>query len=415
MPGRSDARGIDCKDKNKEQSMHIYDLKIRPLKNKREARGRTETSAWLDGNSNFQRCAIVPEELFAKVLSLERKRTERSRKPFLLMLLDAGKLLQADGREKVLRKMVSVLSSSTRETDVSGWYRENFVLGVIYTEIVAAAKSQILDVIRSKVSKALRSNLDLEQIDKIHISFHIYPEDRDEENGLPPVDSKLYPDLFQQGDGRRFSRFVKRTMDIVGSLLALVLFSPLFAVISLLIKLSSKGPILFKQERVGQYGTTFTFLKFRSMHFINDANIHKEYVNQFISGKADAKQPEGSPNGVYKLVEDARITRVGKFLRMTSMDELPQFLNVLKGEMSLVGPRPPIPYELASYDNWHRRRVLQAKPGITGLWQVNGRSKTTFDEMVRLDLRYARSWSLWLDIKILLQTPRAVLSAEGAY
>src|SRR5205807_2381516 len=148
--------------------------------------------------------------------------------------------------------------------------------------------------------------------------------------------------------------------------------------------------------RVGQYGFPFTFVKFRSMYSVNDSNIHKEYVKRFISGK-DPQQIEGNQNVVYKISEDPRVTRVGRFLRKTSLDEFPQFLNVLKGEMSLVGPRPPIPYELESYDIWHRRRVLEVKPGITGLWQVNGRSKTTFDDMVRLDLEYARTWSFWLD------------------
>ena len=120
----------------------------------------------------------------------------------------------------------------------------------------------------------------------------------------------------------------------------------------------------------------------------------------------------GNGEGVYKLASDKRITPIGRFLRKTSLDELPQFINVLRGEMSLVGPRPPIPYEVAAYQTWHRRRVLEVKPGITGLWQVTGRSRVRFDEMVRLDLRYA-TWSPWLDLKILLRTPRAVI--KGAY
>ena len=132
-----------------------------------------------------------------------------------------------------------------------------------------------------------------------------------------------------------------------------------------------------------------------------------DYIKRFIAGNVNET--------VYKITEDPRVTRVGRFLRKTSLDELPQFFNVLRGEMSLVGPRPPIPYELEAYDIWHRRRLLEVKPGITGLWQVNGRSKLRFDDMVRLDLQYATAWSLWLDIKILLQTPRAVFSREGAY
>ncbi len=133
------------------------------------------------------------------------------------------------------------------------------------------------------------------------------------------------------------------------------------------------------------------------------------------SGKTQVAPGNGNHTAVYKLTQDPRITPVGKFLRRTSLDELPQFWNVLMGDMSLVGPRPAIPYELVSYDIWHRRRVLEAKPGITGLWQVVGRSSTSFNDMVRLDLEYADSWSLALDIKILLRTPWAVLSGDGAY
>ena len=147
----------------------------------------------------------------------------------------------------------------------------------------------------------------------------------------------------------------------------------------------------------------------------NDSRVHEEYVRKLIAGQAERKPSNGNGEGVYKLTGDDRITRVGAFLRRTSLDEMPQFLNVLKGDMSLVGPRPAIPYEVVAYQTWHRRRVLEVKPGITGLWQVNGRSRVTFDEMVRLDLRYAKAWSPWMDIKILLLTPRAVVLGEGAH
>jgi lipopolysaccharide/colanic/teichoic acid biosynthesis glycosyltransferase len=151
------------------------------------------------------------------------------------------------------------------------------------------------------------------------------------------------------------------------------------------------------------------------MHVSTDAGIHQDYVRSFIAGKVETSRSEQGKAPVYKITNDPRITSIGKLMRRTSLDELPQFWNVLIGEMSLVGPRPPIPYEIDAYDIWHRRRVLEARPGITGLWQVHGRSKTTFDEMVRLDLRYSRIWSPLLDVKILLQTPRAVFSGDGAY
>jgi lipopolysaccharide/colanic/teichoic acid biosynthesis glycosyltransferase len=203
-------------------------------------------------------------------------------------------------------------------------------------------------------------------------------------------------------------------MDIAGSALILILCAPLLLMIALAIKASSKGPVLFRQQRVGQYGQSFVFLKFRSMHTDNDHSVHREYVTKLIAGEAEHKPFNVNGDGIYKLTNDARVTRVGKFLRRTSLDELPQLVNVLKGDMSLVGPRPAIPYELAAYQTWHRRRVLEVKPGITGLWQVTGRSSVKFDEMVRLDLRYATSWSPWLDFKILMRTPGAVISGAGA-
>jgi lipopolysaccharide/colanic/teichoic acid biosynthesis glycosyltransferase len=194
-----------------------------------------------------------------------------------------------------------------------------------------------------------------------------------------------------------------------------LVFSPLFALIAAAVRLSSKGPILYRQVRVEQYGRRFTFMKFRSMYVNSSARIHQEYVRSLIRGEHGA-QPEARVSGsAFKIRHDPRVTPLSRWLRKTSLDELPQLLNVLKGEMSLVGPRPPIPCELEAYDAWHRRRLLEAKPGVTGLWQVSGRSRTTFDETVRLDLRYAKGWSLSLDLRILAQTPWAVLSSEGAY
>ena len=218
----------------------------------------------------------------------------------------------------------------------------------------------------------------------------------------------------KRDQARKFISVVKRAMDIVGSVAALVAFSPLFLTIAAAVKLSSPGPVLFRQKRIGQHGVPFVFLKFRSMRMGSDSSVHKDYVVKLIAGQAERKSANGTAEGVYKLTDDPRITRVGAFLRRTSLDELPQFFNVLKGEMSLVGPRPAIPYEVEAYDIWHRRRVLEAKPGITGLWQVAGRSRVKFDDMVRLDLQYARTWSPWMDIKILLRTPGAMFG-EGAY
>jgi lipopolysaccharide/colanic/teichoic acid biosynthesis glycosyltransferase len=157
---------------------------------------------------------------------------------------------------------------------------------------------------------------------------------------------------------------------------------------------------------------SFKMLKFRTMHQNVDETLHHDYVTKFIN--ANVAATDTATPGVFKMTNDPRITPIGHFLRKTSLDELPQLWNVLRGDMSLVGPRPPIPYELEQYQPWHCRRLLDAKPGITGLWQVTGRSRTTFNEMVRLDLRYARTCSLWTDVKILLATPAAVISGKGA-
>ena len=359
--------------------------------------------------------AFLPEPMFLRALCLERKRAERSRKLFVLMLLDPGTSSQNGNGNSVLNRTISAIFSSTRETDIAGWHKEHSVLGVIFAELGTADKESILGVLRERVTGALRSYLQTEELKQIRISFLCFPEDGNHhDNGLP-TRTTLYPDLVQRDEERKVSRVIKRAVDVLGSFMALIILSPILLAIAIAIKRSSPGPILFRQKRIGEHGIPFTFLKFRSMHVVNDSQIHKEYVTRFIAGNAASGTSEEHENAVYKITADPRVTRVGRILRRTSLDEFPQFLNVLRGEMSLVGPRPPIPYEFEAYDVWHRRRLLEVKPGITGLWQVNGRSKLRFDDMVRLDLKYAKACSFWLDLKILLRTPRAVLSGEGAY
>ena len=357
---------------------------------------------------------ILSEESFQKMISLERKRTERSGKPFLLMLLDMGDRPLSAKTCKTLEQILTALAIYTRETDVTGWYKDKSVVGVMFTDIAADNQTAVLSTMIRRVSETLRSKLTLEQFNQVSISFHVYPESWDHDLPQRPSNPALYPDLSRRNEVRKVYRITKRAMDVAGSVAALILFSPVFLVIMAAIKLTSRGPVFFRQPRVGQHGASFTFLKFRSMYVNNDASAHKEFVKKLITGKGD-HGANGNGSGVYKMTRDPRITLVGAFLRKTSLDELPQFLNVLRGEMSLVGPRPAIAYEVEAYDTWHRRRVLEAKPGITGLWQVCGRSRVKFDEMVRLDLRYAKSWTPWLDIKILMRTPRVVILGDGAY
>ena len=207
------------------------------------------------------------------------------------------------------------------------------------------------------------------------------------------------------------SRLLKRAFDLFVSALAIVLLSPLWMLVALLIKLDSKGPIFYTQERVGMDGRLFLLYKFRTMRAGADPELHKEYQRKFIAGRADANLGDAE-RPTYKLPADPRITRAGRWLRRMSLDEVPQLLNVVLGDMSVVGPRPPIPYEVESYELWHRKR-LDMKPGLTGLWQVSGRNRLPFEEMVRLDLFYIENWSLLLDLKIIMRTIFVMLSAEG--
>lgn len=209
------------------------------------------------------------------------------------------------------------------------------------------------------------------------------------------------------------ARIVKRTSDLLIASVALTVLAPLWLLIALLIKLDSRGPVFYKQERVGMDGRIFLFYKFRSMQVGSDDATHREYQRAYISGRADSNLGDDE-RPVFKLRGDTRITRMGRLLRKTSLDELPQLFNVLRGDMSVVGPRPPIPYEVENYQVWHRKR-LDMKPGITGLWQVSGRNRLPFDEMVRMDLYYIENWSLLIDLKIILQTLPVMWRGEDAY
>jgi len=209
------------------------------------------------------------------------------------------------------------------------------------------------------------------------------------------------------------ARFLKRASDLTVAILALVVLAPLWLLIALLIKLDSRGPVFYKQERVGMDGRIFLFFKFRSMRAGTDDARHREFQEKYIKGAPDSNVGD-EERPAYKLRGDDRVTRLGRILRKTSLDELPQLFNVLRGDMSVVGPRPPIPYEVESYELWHRKR-LDMKPGITGLWQVSGRNRLTFDEMVRMDLYYIENWSVLLDLKIILQTLPVMWRGEDAY
>jgi lipopolysaccharide/colanic/teichoic acid biosynthesis glycosyltransferase len=219
---------------------------------------------------------------------------------------------------------------------------------------------------------------------------------------------------------------LKRLIDFVLSLLALIILAPIFIIVAIIIRLDTPGPIIFKQKRVGAkriqrngkhewIRTAFTCYKFRTMYADADAALHKKYIKAYINNdKKKMGECQGEDTDVRKLIHDRRITKVGRILRKTSMDELPQFWNIFRGDMSLVGPRPAILYEVPLYKPWHLKR-LQGKPGLTGLWQVKARSSTDFDEMVLLDLEYLQNQSTWFDLMIIMKTPFVVFSGKGAH
>jgi lipopolysaccharide/colanic/teichoic acid biosynthesis glycosyltransferase len=203
-------------------------------------------------------------------------------------------------------------------------------------------------------------------------------------------------------------RVVARCLDLAGATIALVAAFPVMVAAALAIRLTSRGPVIFRQDRIGMRGRSFEVLKFRTMCHGADPEAHRRYVRAAVAGRGTAGRPS-----LCKLVDDDRITRVGRLLRKLSIDELPQLFNVLKGDMRLVGPRPALAFEVEMYESWQRRR-LHVKPGMTGLWQVSGRSTLPYKEMLRLDVRYVDTWSLGRDLIILLRTPPALLRREAA-
>ena len=358
------------------------------------------------------RWPIVTEAVFSQLLIRERKRAERSNRPFILLSVTAKGRWSLDSSPTGAATL-DTLVAATRETDILGWMQAPRMLGVLFAELGGAEPTQAVEAIRSRIAGEFERRLDRRAIADLSLEFHVYPEPASGRDVVPTrgsIDPLLYPDL---NDGRHTaSAVIKRTLDVTFALALLLACAPMLAIIALLVRLTSPGPVLFRQLRIGQLGKPFRMLKFRTMYVGVDPHPHSAFVADFIKGNGGSHACADVP--LFKLTNDPRITPLGRFLRKTSLDELPQLWNVLIGEMSLVGPRPPIPYELDHYAPWHLRRVLEAKPGITGLWQVTGRSRTTFDEMVRLDLRYVTRRSLLTDLWILIRTARTVLSGTGA-
>ncbi len=345
----------------------------------------------------------IGETLFHDALVREQARADRFEEPFVAArVTSGGRRMRAADWDRV----VAALSTAAFPDDLIGWFEAGRVMGLIRP----AAPSPSADDGGRATAEAIRCDLEwcLARNDAdCPVTIDVYDPAQD------VVPEWLLAELSRQRSATDIARAIaKRTLDVVVSLVMLALLAPVMAAVALLIKFTSRGPVLFRQERVGAEGRTFRMLKFRTIRADADATLHRQYVARFI--EAGARKP-GGEDTVCKIVDDPRVTPVGRVLRRSSIDEVPQFWNVLVGEMSLVGPRPALPYEVACYKTWHRRRVLEVKPGMTGLWQVSGRGRTSFEEMVRLDLRYARNRTILNDLRILLATPRAVVSGRGAY
>jgi lipopolysaccharide/colanic/teichoic acid biosynthesis glycosyltransferase len=375
---------------------------------------------------------------FRSILECERARSDRGGHLFSLVVFDVG---NSEADVAGVRHLVHVLTKRIRSIDEAGWLG-NQRIGVLlpYTSATGAWKlaDDVCQAVATKISppectvytypsrwfsdsNGHSAQLHFQDISPesettTSLGFFVFAKHSDGGNidlDAQRLSANGAPDRGESADA--FKSFLlssplptwKRAMDVVGALLGLVLLSPLMLLATVIIKIISPGPAFFKQQRVGYMGETFAMWKFRTMKVDADTSVHQQYLAKLINGAAH--NDENSTRPMTKLDDGLEITPFGTILRQTYFDELPQLINVLRGEMSLVGPRPPIPYEVEEYLRWHNGRV-DAVPGLTGLWQVSGKNRLTFNEMVRLDIQYWRKKSPWLDIKILLMTPLAIVS-----
>jgi exopolysaccharide biosynthesis polyprenyl glycosylphosphotransferase len=350
----------------------------------------------------FNSNEILHDSFFIEQLRIEKLRAHRSKSALSIILLT----LEQKKTDKYINgvEILNSVRAKIRVTDICGFANDK-TIGVLLPDTDEKGAKEICEKL-------------VHEIDNPPFAFTIstYPDHIFEslaKNGCVRPDA--FPFALEGARGASWIELaLKRGMDIVGAIAGMLIFMPVMLITALAIKATSPGPVIFRQARLGKQGVPFTFYKFRSMHMNTNDQIHREYIRDFIGGD-HAKVNQGDvEEPFFKIKSDPRITPVGKFIRKTSIDELPQFLNVLKGEMSLVGPRPPLAYEAEKYQAWHLRRILEMKPGITGLWQVEGRSKTDWDDTVRLDIQYIQNWSLLFDLKLLVRTVLAVINGRGA-
>lgn len=345
---------------------------------------------------------VIGQPCFLDKLRFEQNRAQRSGSALSILLL---KQIYSKGYDTAsLRELSKIVQTKTRETDIVG-YIDPHTLGILLPYTDEEGVKNICEKIQGSFSES-----------PFEITASTYPNqifDSLAKNGC--VSSDVLDLILEDSINHSWLKLqVKKVIDIIGSIAALLVLSPVMLLTAIFIKVDSQGPVIFKQTRIGRKGAPFAFYKFRSMRTDTNDQIHRDYVLKLIDGKHSTINNGDQEKPLYKMKSDPRITTVGRFIRKTSIDELPQLYNVLKGDMSLVGPRPPLSYEAEKYQAWHLKRILDMKPGITGLWQVEGRSRTGFDDSVRLDVRYLKTWSLLLDIKILFKTVKEVLQCRGA-
>jgi lipopolysaccharide/colanic/teichoic acid biosynthesis glycosyltransferase len=347
---------------------------------------------------------ICGEKEFLQVLARERARVERSDYRFALVVFETG--LEKPGNNTEIN-LLEELANRLRTADAAGWLQENRIGAILPNATANNAWSFATNIRMSLLA------------DGIHLLCKVYCYPPQQMTGMesaggtpdkPGAEAYPGPQFNRDCPAENLSRhyyakettITKRGLDLLGSLLGLIILAPVFIFIWGLIKAVSPGPAIYRQTRIGLRGRPFTFLKFRTMEIDADTTEHREYLRSLIQGGEDRRND--SPAMIKLDDRNDNIIPFGKFIRKTYLDELPQLLNVLRGDMSLIGPRPPIPYEVSEYQLWHSGR-FDITPGMTGLWQVSGKNRLTFDQMVRFDIRYIRGQSFWLDIKILLMTP----------
>jgi lipopolysaccharide/colanic/teichoic acid biosynthesis glycosyltransferase len=372
---------------------------------KRSGVGQAVSKPWPElRGSDLARRFRAPHDLspvndFLMHLQREKRRAERHHAPLALILYRTDVAGFSDPQQT--EQLLEVLHTNKRETDFLGYVADDLI-AVLCPDTDEVGTKGFME----KVEREARGT-------GFAALAAMYPDELFETINSGTRAQPAFTPFFAADHASTTNGYrLKRSLDVVGATVAILLLWPIMLLVAAAVGLTSRGPIVFKQVRVGQGGAPFTFYKFRSMITKADDFIHREYVAKLISDQLPAYA--GGPEPQFKIKRDPRVTAVGRFIRRTSLDELPQFFNVLKGDMSLVGPRPPIPYEAAQYQAWHLRRLLTLKPGITGIWQVEGRSRVTFNDMVRMDLRYIRTCSLALDLKLLLKTLTVVVNGNGA-